>query len=390
MIAFTFPGQGSQRPGMGAPWREHPSWELVTEASDLSGRDIGHLLLDAGAEELTATRNSQLATFVLSLVVLDAVERLGVAPARVAGHSLGEYTALVAAGALGFEDGVGLVAERGEAMQAAAEEREGTMAAILGLDDDQVELACVATEGDVWVANFNAPGQVVIAGDPDAVHRAGEAAKRLGAKRAMPLPVSGAFHTPYMTPALERLEKAIGESDLRTPDVPVLANVDAKAHTTTGAWAQLLQSQLTTPVRWRQIVHELDDDGTATFVELGPGGVLTGLAKRTARHAHTVAVTEPTDLDTLLELLATPPTTGRGDEGEGLAITERVIVSPGAGVFAPAAALEAGARLAVGDLLGRVGPLEVRSAFAGTLMGVLAVEGERVTTSQPIAWLRSA
>jgi [acyl-carrier-protein] S-malonyltransferase len=118
--------------------------------------------------------------------------------------------------------------------------------------------------------------------------------------------------------------------------------------------------------------------------------VLTGLAKRTARHAHTVAVTEPTDLDTLLELLATPPTTGRGDEGEGLAITERVIVSPGAGVFAPAAALEAGARLAVGDLLGRVGPLEVRSAFAGTLMGVLAVEGERVTTSQPIAWLRSA
>src|SRR5215510_8552077 len=138
MIVFTFPGQGSQRPGMGAPWRDHPSWELVVEASDLAGRDLAHLLLDAGPDELTAIRNSQLATFVLSLVVLDAVERLGVTPARLAGHSLGEYTALVAAGALGFEDGVRLVAERGEAMQAAAEEREGTMAAVLGLDDDQV------------------------------------------------------------------------------------------------------------------------------------------------------------------------------------------------------------------------------------------------------------
>jgi [acyl-carrier-protein] S-malonyltransferase len=303
---------------------------------------------------------------------------------------LGEYTALVAAGALGFEDGVRLVAERGEAMQAAAEEHIGTMAAVLGLDDDQVELACVATGGDVWVANFNAPGQVVIAGDPDAVQRAGEAAKRLGAKRAMPLPVSGAFHTPFMAPASERLQKAIAAADLRDPDVPVLANADAAPHATAGEWTQLLHAQLTTPVRWRQILHELDDEGTATFIELGPGNVLTGLAKRTAKRAHTLSVAEPADLDTLLESLHTPPTTGRGDEGEGLAISERLLVSPSAGVFAPDPALAVGRDVAVGDLLGRVGAAEVRSPFAGRLMGILAVEGERVTPSQPIAWLRAA
>jgi [acyl-carrier-protein] S-malonyltransferase len=389
MIAFTFPGQGSQRPSMGAAWRAHPSWELVAEASDAAGRDIEHLLLDADADELTATRNSQLATFVLSLVVLDAVERLGLGPARVAGHSLGEYTALVAAGALGFEDGVRLVAERGEAMQAAAEEHPGTMAAVLGLDDDQVDLACIATEGDVWVANFNAPGQVVIAGDPDAVQRAGEAAKRLGAKRSMGLPVSGAFHTPFMAPATERLEKALDAVDLRAPDVPVLANVDARPHGTASAWSDLLLAQLTSPVRWRQIVHELHDEGVATFVELGPGGVLTGMAKRTAKGAHVLSVAEPADLDQLIEALASPVTTGRGDEGEGLSITERVLVSPDAGVFSPSEALEVGRAVTVGELLGTVGGREVRSPFSGLLMGVLAVGGERVMASQPIAWLRA-
>src|SRR4051812_10590334 len=141
MIAFTFPGQGSQKPGMGAPWANHPSWELVSEASDATGRDVRHLLLTADAEELRATRNSQLATLVASLVVLDAVERLGVEPAVFAGHSLGEYTALVASGAIAFEDGMRLVCERGEAMQSAGEEHRGTMAAVLGLDDDKVEAA---------------------------------------------------------------------------------------------------------------------------------------------------------------------------------------------------------------------------------------------------------
>src|SRR5215471_1008196 len=148
MIAFTFPGQGSQQPGMGDAWLDHPSWELVDEASDAAGRDVGQLLCQADADELRATRNAQLATFVTSLVVLDAVERLGVEPGVVAGHSLGEYTALVASGALAFEDGVRLVVARGEAMQAAGQQREGTMAAVLGLDDDKVELACARVDED--------------------------------------------------------------------------------------------------------------------------------------------------------------------------------------------------------------------------------------------------
>jgi [acyl-carrier-protein] S-malonyltransferase len=166
MIAFTFPGQGSQAPGMGQPWLDHPSWELVGEASEVAGRDIEHLLLHADQNELTETRNSQLATFIMSMIVLDAVERTGVEPAFHAGHSLGEYSALAASGCISFEDGVRLVTERGNAMQAAADARKGTMYAVLGLDDDQVELACSRTDGDVWVANYNAPGQVVIAGDP--------------------------------------------------------------------------------------------------------------------------------------------------------------------------------------------------------------------------------
>lgn len=390
MIVFTFPGQGSQRPGMGAPWQEHPSWELVREASELAERDVERLLVHADAEELTATRNAQLATFILSLVVLDAVERLGVQPARAAGHSLGEYTALVAAGALGFEDGVRLVTERGDAMQAAAEEHPGTMAAVLGLDDDQVELACVATEGDVWVANFNAPGQVVIAGEGEAVTRAGEAARRLGAKRVLALPVSGAFHTPHMAPARDRLEKAIDATDLRAPDVPVMANVDAAPHVDPAQWARLLLDQLTMPVRWRQVLHELADAGTATIVELGPGGVLSGLAKRTVKGTQALSVTEPAHLDDLLEALAQPSTTARGDEGEGLAIRERLLVSPGAGLFTPAPGLEVGRPIAAGDLVGHVGATEFRSPFSGTVMGVLAVPTERVMTSQPLAWLQAA
>jgi len=181
MLAFTFPGQGSQRPGMGRPWRHHESWELVTEASDVCGKDVGHLLLDADAEVLRDTRNAQLTTYVASLMVLDAVERLGLEPSCFAGHSLGEYTALTASGSLGFDDGVRLVVERAEAMHEAGAAAPGVMSAVLGLDDDQVEVACRLADMDVWVANFNAPGQVVIAGAPDAVSTASEIAKELGA-----------------------------------------------------------------------------------------------------------------------------------------------------------------------------------------------------------------
>ncbi|MGH2474527.1 MAG: ACP S-malonyltransferase, partial [Candidatus Limnocylindrales bacterium] len=200
MLAFTFPGQGSQRPGMGRPWADHESWELVDEASDVVGRDIGKLLLDADAEELRDTRNTQLTMYVSSLMVLDAVERLGIDAGFCAGHSLGEYTALAATGAIEFSDGVLLVAERAAAMHDAGLARPGTMSAVLGLDDDQVEVACRRADDEVWVANFNAPGQVVIAGSHAGIEAATEHAKALGAKRVMSLPVAGAFHTPFMTP----------------------------------------------------------------------------------------------------------------------------------------------------------------------------------------------
>src|SRR4051795_9094694 len=232
MLAFMFPGQGSQRPGMGRPWAEHESWELVGEASEMAGRDLGRLLLDADAEELRDTRNAQLTTFVSSLMVVDAVERLGIEPAYCAGHSLGEYTAPVATGALSFEDGVRLVAERADAMHDAGLQNQGTMSAVLGLDDDQVEVACRRADDEVWVANFNAPGQVVIAGSPEGVAAAGAVAKELGAKRVMPLQVSGAFHTPFMAAARDRLRKAIAEANPRDTEVPVISNVDGLAHNT--------------------------------------------------------------------------------------------------------------------------------------------------------------
>ncbi len=390
MIAFTFPGQGSQKPGMGEPWVGHPSWEVVTEASDAVGRDLDHLLRRADADELRATRNAQLATFVTSLVVMDAVVRLGVEPAAMAGHSLGEYTALMASGAVSVADGATLVAERGEAMGEAATDPVGTMSAVLGLDDSAVKEVCEQVDGDVWVANYNAPGQVVIAGAPAAIEAAGVLAKEAGAKKLMALEVSGAFHTPFMAPAAERLAAAIAGADLRAPELPVYANVDAKAHTSPDEWADLLARQLTSPVRWRQILYNMADDGFDTFVSLGPGAVLSGLAKRTVTGAKNLTVSTPDDLDTLLEVLAAPPTDALGGgEGEHLFATERVVVSPSAGVFTPEALAE-GAPLVPGTVIGHVGSTEVRSPFAGTLMGVLAMEGERVTISQPIAWLRTA
>ena len=193
MLAFTFPGQGSQRPGMGRPWIDHPSWEVVGDASEAAGRDIAGLLLEADSDELTATRNAQLATFALSLVALDAIERLGLAPSACAGHSLGEYTALVAAGALGFEDGARLVTERGDAMQGAADEHPGTMAAFIGISDADAEAACQRAESDVWLANYNSPGQVVVAGTAEGVAAAAEVAKTFGARRVLPIRVGGAF-----------------------------------------------------------------------------------------------------------------------------------------------------------------------------------------------------
>ena len=390
MLAFTFPGQGSQRPGMGRPWVGHDSWELVDEASDVAGRDVGALLLDADADELKDTRNAQLTTFVSSLMVLDAVERLGIEPSFCAGHSLGEYTALTATGALSFEDGVRLVVERADAMHEAGMASPGTMAAVLGLDDDLVEVACRRADAEVWVANFNAPGQVVIAGSPAGVASAGEHAKELGAKKIMPLQVSGAFHTPFMTAARDRLRNAIALASPRDVEVAVVSNVDAIAHSSGEEWSSLLSAQLSSPVRWKHCLLTMADLGVTGFVELGPGGVLTGMAKRTVENSRTITVSTPDELDKLIEWVnASSPVGAAQLEGEHLFAVERLVVSPAAGVFSPNDSISVGTTIDVGRVIGHVGETEVRSPFAGVIQNFIAVEGERVTTHQPIAWLRS-
>ena len=430
VLVFTFPGQGSQRSGMGRPWRDHPSWEVVAEASAAAGRDVERLLLDAPMEELTQTANAQLATFVTSLVVLDAVERVGLAPAACAGHSLGEYTALVASGAVAFADGARLVVARGDAMGRVGEDAPGTMAALLGISDDDAEAACQRVEGDVWVANYNAPGQVVVAGTADAVAAVTSVARELGARKVLPVPVSGAFHTPLMTGARDALRKALGDSTFRAPEVPVVANVDARVHDDPAEWPGLLSAQLCAPVRWRQTLETLVGLGATTLVEIGPGGVLSGLARRTVAEAQALSVAKPDDLDALLDAVA-----GRSGsvwdephavQGEHLYMSERVVVSPCSGIFLPEDSLAApgtgllpgtgGAGAAsrvrgtsrpgdrggppagppmapttvgVGDLIGRVGVSEVRTPFAGQVVRWLSVAGERVQEGQPLAWLRT-
>ena len=415
MLAFTFPGQGSQRSGMGRAWVDHPSWEVATEASELAGRDISALLLDAPMEELTLTANAQLATFVMSMVVLDAVERLGLFPGACAGHSLGEYSALVASGALSFSDGTRLVVERGNAMQLAADERPGTMAALLGIADGDAESACQRAEDDVWVANFNAPGQVVIAGTTEGVAKGGERAKELGARKVLPIPVSGAFHTPMMLPARARLRDNLASVQFHSPEVQVVANVDSRVHTDPAEWPDLLSAQLCSPVRWRQSLETLAGRGATAIVELGPGGVLTGLVRRTIPDVRAVAVAVPDDLDKLMDTVAGPEVWNAESpvhQGEHLYTSERVIVSPSAGVFEPevqlaalettalavataapgsGAGTEPGSLLAVGDRVGTVGGVtDVRTPFEGILVRWLAVRGERVSEGQPVAWIRTA
>lgn len=391
MLAFTFPGQGSQRPGMGRPWVDHPSWEVVGDASEAAGRDIAALLLDADSEDLTATRNAQLATFALSLVALDAIERLGLAPSACAGHSLGEYTALAAAGALGFEDGARLVTERGDAMQGAADEHPGTMAAFLGISDADAEAACQRAESDVWLANYNSPGQVVVAGTAEGVAAAAEVARTLGARKVMPIPVGGAFHTPLMATARHRLRKALATAAFTDPEIPVTANVDARPHVAAEEWPGLLSAQLCSPVRWRQTLEGLSGTGVTAFVEVGPGGVLSALARRSVPDGLAVSVSKPDDLDVLVEALA-----GEGPlhsyasahQGEHLYTSERLVVSQAVGIFQPRQDLSG--RVEVGDVVGSVGADEVRSPFSGSLQGFLAIAGQRVLTGQPVAWLRAA
>lgn len=303
MIAFTFPGQGSQRPGAGAAWRDDPSWHVVEVASAATGRDVAHLLLDADADELRSTDNAQLSTYVASLIVLDAVRRGGLEAGHLAGHSLGEYTALTAAGVLTIEDGARLVAERGAAMLEASRARAGTMAAVLGADDEAVEAACDEVRGaglDAWVANYNAPGQVVVAGSAEGLEAAAAAAKARGAKRTMAVAVSGAFHTPYMAPAQDQLDGALGAARFGDAALPTVANVDGTLHRSGTEWAALASRQLCSPVRWAQGLRTLADAGVTAFVEIGPGTVLSGMAKRTVSGATTAAAATPDEVGQLV------------------------------------------------------------------------------------------
>ena len=294
-VALVFPGQGSQRPGMGAPWAGTAGWSLVERAGQRLGRDLAGLLTEADAEQLRATREAQLSTLLLSLLVLRALPA-GLRVVAVAGHSLGEVTALCAAGVLDEDDAVQLVAERGEAMRAAADARPGAMAAVLGLDAQVVAQVCAPLQ-DVWPANDNAPRHVVVSGTPAGVETARSALKAAGARRVLPLPVGGAFHTPLMEPARARLEAALAAVSYGEAQVPVLSNVTAQPHD--GHVQRRLSEQLTAPVRWRESLKQLPALGVDTVLELGAGGVLTGLTSRTLPDLRALSVATPEDLEKL-------------------------------------------------------------------------------------------
>lgn len=265
---------------------------------------MAHLLLDADADELVDTANAQLSTYVISLVVARALADAGIAPAAYAGHSLGEYTALSAAGALEPATGAVLVAARGVAMRDASAANPGTMAALLGLEVDVVASLCAEASGDVWVANDNAPGQVVIAGSAAGIDAAAALAKDRGARKPMPLKVAGAFHTPYMAPAQPALDVALEVATFSEPNAEVFANFDAASHRSPADWPGLLSAQLCSPVRWRDEVAAMVDAGVDRFVEVGPGTVLGGLIKRIAPDAARHAVATPSDIEQLVAELA--------------------------------------------------------------------------------------
>ena len=252
--------------------------ELFDKANEILGFDITEIMFNGTAEELKQTKVTQPAVFLHSVIL---AQSLGIEPDATAGHSLGEFSALVAAGALSFEDGLRLVAKRAEAMQKACEMQPGTMAAIIGLDDKTIENVCEEIDGVVVAANYNCPGQLVISGSLEAVNAACEKLKEAGARRALVLPVGGAFHSPLMEPARKELEQAIAEAPFRTPKCPIYQNVDAKPHTDPEEIKQNLIAQLTAPVRWTYIVRNMIADGFADFTELGPGSVLQGLIKKT-------------------------------------------------------------------------------------------------------------
>ena len=280
MKAFVFPGQGAQFSGMGKDLYDNytDARQMMLQANDILGFSITDIMFEGSDEDLKQTRVTQPAIFLHS--VISARLMTTHTPDMVAGHSLGEFSALVAAGVLGWEDALRLVSERALAMQEACELQAGTMAAVLGMADERVAEICNSIEDVVVAANFNCPGQVVISGSLSGVEQACVALKEGGAKRALRLPVGGAFHSPLMQPAAERLEKAILATTFHASNCPVYQNVSAKGETDKDVIKQQLLQQLTSPVRWTQSVEQMIADGATVFYEFGPGDVLKGLIKK--------------------------------------------------------------------------------------------------------------
>lgn len=307
MIACLFPGQGSQAVGMGKALADlFPICAgTFAEADAALGEALSSLIFNGPADQLTLTANTQPAILTMSVAVWRLLDERGLKPAFVAGHSLGEYSAHVAAGTLAFADAVRLVRNRGRYMQEAVPVGHGAMAAILGLDEAGVNQACLeAAQGDVVsAANLNSPGQIVIAGSAAAVARASERAKALGAKRAIPLPVSAPFHCALMKPAEERLAPELRAAASHDPRVPVVANVDAEPKRTAAAAIEALIKQVSSPVRWENVVQRLASEGVTRYVEVGPGKVLSGLVKKIAPGATILNVEGPEDLAAIEGLL---------------------------------------------------------------------------------------
>ncbi|WNH09019.1 ACP S-malonyltransferase [Thalassobellus suaedae] len=296
MNAYIFPGQGAQFSGMGLDLYENSTLaqELFEQANEILGFNITDIMFEGTAEALKETKVTQPAIFLHSVIL---AKTLGDSfkPDMVAGHSLGEFSALVANGALNFKDGLKLVSQRALAMQKACELQPSTMAAVLGLEDTIVEKICTETEGIVVAANYNCPGQLVISGEVDAINRACESLKEAGARRALVLPVGGAFHSPLMEPAREELAAAIENTTFSKPNCPIYQNVTASAITDEMAIKANLISQLTAPVRWTQSVQQMIADGASLFTEVGPGKVLQGLVKKINRTSETISATFETN-----------------------------------------------------------------------------------------------